>query len=67
MERTGPRCISCCHTGDFQSISRRSVLRGIIKPLSQRGTWLEGLCREQVPSAWSRTFEEQIAAAPFAE
>jgi hypothetical protein len=37
------------------------------KPLSQRGTWLEGLCREQVPSAWSNTVEQEIAAAPFAE
>ena len=23
------------------------------KPLSQRGTWLEGLCREESPSAWT--------------
>lgn len=37
------------------------------KPLSQRGTWLEGLCREQVPSAFSDTVEHDIAAAPFAE
>ena len=37
------------------------------KPLSQRGTWLEGLCREQVPSAWSNTVEQEIATAPFAE
>jgi hypothetical protein len=37
------------------------------KPLSQRGTWLEGLCREQAPSAWSNTVEQEIAAAPFAE
>ncbi len=37
------------------------------KPLSQRGTWLEGLCREHAASAWSETLEEQIAAAPFAE
>lgn len=37
------------------------------KPLSQRGTWLEGLCREQVPSAWTETVEREIAAAPFAE
>jgi hypothetical protein len=37
------------------------------KPLSQRGTWLEGLCREQVPAAWSDTVEKEIAAAPFAE
>jgi len=37
------------------------------KPLSQRGTWLEGLCREQVPSAWSNTLDQEIAAAPFTE
>ena len=37
------------------------------KPLSQRGTWLEGLCREQAPSAWTETVEREIAAAPFAE
>ena len=37
------------------------------KPLSQRGTWLEGLCREQVPSAWTETVEQEIATAPFAE
>ena len=37
------------------------------KPLSQRGTWLEGLCREQAPSAWTDTVEQEIAAAPFAE
>jgi len=37
------------------------------KPLSQRGTWLEGLCREQVPSAWTTTVEQEIAAAPFSE
>jgi hypothetical protein len=37
------------------------------KPLSQRGTWLEGLCREQVPSAWTDTVEHEIASAPFAE
>jgi HD domain len=37
------------------------------KPLSQRGTWLEGLCREQVPSAWTETVEREIASAPFAE
>lgn len=37
------------------------------KPLSQRGTWLEGLCREQVPSAWTETVQREIAAAPFAE
>jgi len=37
------------------------------KPTSQRGTWLEGLCREQVPSAWSDTVEKEIAGSPFAE
>ncbi len=37
------------------------------KPLSQRGTWLEGLCREQVPAAWTDTVEHEIAAAPFTE
>jgi hypothetical protein len=37
------------------------------KPLSQRGTWLEGLCREQVPSVWTDTVEHEIAAAPFRE
>lgn len=37
------------------------------KPLSQRGTWLEGLCREQAPGAFADTVEQEIAAAPFAE
>jgi hypothetical protein len=37
------------------------------KPTSQHGTWLEGLCREQVPAAWTDTIEKEIAAAPFAE
>ena len=37
------------------------------KPLSQRGTWLAGLCREQVPAAWTETVEREIANAPFAE
>jgi hypothetical protein len=37
------------------------------KPLSQRGTWLEGLCRAQAPGAWSNTVEQEIAAAPFTE
>jgi hypothetical protein len=37
------------------------------KPLSQRGTWLEGLCREQAPAAWRDTVEQEIAAAPFSE
>jgi len=37
------------------------------KPTSQRGTWLEGLCREQVPSAWTDRVEQDIANAPFSE
>jgi hypothetical protein len=37
------------------------------KPTSQRGTWLEGLCREQKPAAWTDTVEAEIAAAPFPE
>ncbi len=37
------------------------------KPLSQRGTWLEGLCRRQVPEAWKQTVEQEIAEAPFDE
>lgn len=37
------------------------------KPTSQSGTWLEGLCREQVPDAWTDSVEKAIAAAPFAE
>ena len=37
------------------------------KPLSQRSTWLEGLCRKTTPSAWTETTEHEIAAAPFAE
>lgn len=37
------------------------------KPLSQRGTWLEGLCREQAPAAWNDTVEREIAQAPFTE
>ena len=37
------------------------------KPLSQRSTWLEGLCRNTAPSAWTETVEHEIAAAPFAE
>ena len=36
-------------------------------PLSQRGTWLEGLCREQAPAAWKDKLEEEIAQAPFSE
>jgi hypothetical protein len=35
------------------------------KPLSQTGTWLEGLCRKQVPSAWHDSTEQDINAAPF--
>ena len=37
------------------------------KPQSQRGTWLEGLCREQAPGAFKGTTEQEIAASPFAE
>ena len=37
------------------------------KPLSQRSTWLEGLCRRTSPSAWTETVEHEIASAPFAE
>jgi hypothetical protein len=37
------------------------------KPTAQRGTWLEGLCREQAPAAWTDTVEQEIATAPFAE
>jgi hypothetical protein len=37
------------------------------KPTSQRGTWLEGLCREQVPQAWNDTVEKEVMAAPFVE
>jgi hypothetical protein len=37
------------------------------KPLSQRSTWLEGLCREKSPSVWSTKLEDEIAAAPFAQ
>jgi hypothetical protein len=37
------------------------------KPTSQRGTWLEGLCREQVPTAWVDSVEKEIADAPFRE
>ena len=37
------------------------------KPLSQSRSWLEGLCREQVPSAFTDTVEKDIAAAPFTE
>lgn len=37
------------------------------KPESQRGTWLEGLCREHVPKAFNSTTEQEIAGAPFTE
>jgi len=37
------------------------------KPLSQRSTWLEGLCRRTAPLAWKETVENEIASAPFAE
>lgn len=37
------------------------------KPLAQRGTWLEGLCRTRTPAAWTGTLENRIAAAPFSE
>jgi hypothetical protein len=37
------------------------------KPGSQRGTWLEGLCRERVPEAWADTVEKEIASAPYRE
>lgn len=37
------------------------------KPTSQRGTWLEGLCRQQVPSAWTERVDSQIQAANFSE
>jgi hypothetical protein len=37
------------------------------KPLSQRGTWLEGLCREQRPDVWTDTVESEIAKSGYAE
>jgi hypothetical protein len=37
------------------------------KPTSQQGTWLEGLCREQVPGAWNDTVQREIMAAPYDE
>jgi hypothetical protein len=37
------------------------------KPLSQRGTWLEGLCREQQPDAFRETVQQEIARAPFTQ
>jgi hypothetical protein len=37
------------------------------KPNSQRGSWLEGLCRKHVPAVEADSVEERIAAADFAE
>jgi hypothetical protein len=38
------------------------------KPMSQHGTWLEGLCRETSPAAWTDlSIPRDIQAAPFAE
>jgi hypothetical protein len=37
------------------------------KPLSQRGSWLESLCRQQVPETPNKSLEQEIADAPFAE
>ncbi len=37
------------------------------KPLSQSGTWLEGLCREVSPTAWPANITQSIAASDFAE
>lgn len=37
------------------------------KPTSQRGTWLEGLCRQQRPDAWTDTVENEIAKSGFSE
>jgi HD domain len=37
------------------------------KPNSQRGTWLEGVCRRHVPSLEDDSVEQRIAAADFAE
>lgn len=37
------------------------------KPASQRATWLEGLCREQRPDAWTDTVESEIAKSGFSE
>ena len=37
------------------------------KPASQRATWLEGLCREQRPDAWTDTVEIEIAKSGFSE
>jgi hypothetical protein len=38
------------------------------KPMSQHGTWLEGLCRETSPAAWSEvSVPRDINSAPFSE
>ncbi len=37
------------------------------KPLSQEGTWLEGLCRETSPNAWPAGIAQSIAASQFSE
>ncbi len=37
------------------------------KPTAQRGTWLEGLCREQVPGAWTQSVTDEIASSAFPE
>ena len=37
------------------------------KPLSQRGTWLEGLCRRESPAVWTDRLEDDIATASFPE
>lgn len=37
------------------------------KPTSQRATWLEGLCREQQPGAWTDTVQSEIAKSGFNE
>jgi hypothetical protein len=37
------------------------------KPNSQRGTWLEGVCRRHVPAVEADSVEERIAAANFPE
>ena len=44
-----------------------AVAHCIRKPLSQRGTWLEGLCREHAASAFKTTTEQEIAGSPFTE
>jgi hypothetical protein len=50
-----------------QRFTALAVMHCKRKPLSQRGTWLESLCREEVPSAWTSSLKQQIAAAPFSE